>query len=59
MDSFMEKNEISLSDILKLLLHRWWILLLTGVAGVVFAFLYVSYAVTPVYRAETKYYVDA
>ena len=59
MDAFMEKNELSLSEVLKVLLRRWWILALAALIGAAVAFLYVSYAVTPVYRAETKYYVDA
>ena len=55
---FMEKREITLSDLISILLKRFWIILAVMIVGGLLAYYYATNMVTPLYTAQTKYLVD-
>ena len=54
----MEKREIALSDLISILLKRFWIILAVMIVGGLLAYYYATKMVTPLYTAQTKYLVD-
>ena len=55
-----DKNyEISLGQLVKALLKRWWLIVLAVIAGVGVAFVYVTYFVTPTYSTYAKVGVNS
>lgn len=55
----MEEQELTLTDLLKVALKWWWLLIIGMVAAGACAFYYGKFCVTPMYKATTKCYVQA
>lgn len=53
----MEAIEVSILDILKILLKRWWIILISSVLCAVLLFLHSSFNITPMYGLTVQFYV--
>ena len=54
----METKEISILDVLKTMLHKWWIILLTAVIFAVGSFVYTETFITPTYSARVTFLVN-
>lgn len=52
-----ERNEIDILDLLKAVLSKWWIILLSGAAIGLIAFGYCKFFVTPQYSSTTSMYI--
>ncbi|MBQ7822471.1 MAG: hypothetical protein IJ391_09360 [Clostridia bacterium] len=53
----METIELSIVDILRTLIKRWWIIAISTVLCAVVLFLYSVFAVTPLYGLQIQFYV--
>ena len=60
-DSITENDnvtEIDLLEVLKMVLKRWWIILISAVICAVIGYVYSTVAVTPLYASETTFLVN-
>ncbi len=53
----MEAIEVSIVDILKMLLKRWWIILISSVLCAVALYMYSTLHITPMYGLTVQFYV--
>ena len=53
----MDSIEVSVIDILKTLLRRWWIIVICAIFCAVALFLYSKFYITPMYGLTTQFYV--
>ena len=53
----MESMEISILDVLKTLIKKWWIIVLSTVLCAVVLFLYSTFNITPMYGLTIEFYV--
>ena len=52
-----EEMEIDLIELVHVLLHRWWMILIVALAGFAIAVGYTKFAVTPMYESKAMLYV--
>lgn len=52
-----EEMEIDLIELMQVLLHRWWMILIVALAGFAIAVGYTKFAVTPMYESTAMLYV--
>ena len=53
------KEELSIIDILDMMIRHWWILLITALSFSIVAFVYAEVFVDPLYRTDGTLYVNA
>ncbi len=53
----MDTRELTLSDLLNMMLRKFWIFAAAMVAGALLGYCYASYFITPLYKSQTKYAV--
>ena len=54
----MENKEVNILDIIKTVLHKWWIILLAGIICASGAFAYTKMCITPMYSARVTFLVN-
>lgn len=60
-EKMAEKDDVMEIDLMKLLtayLHKWWLILVCGLAGACIALLYTMNFITPMYQANVSVYVN-